>query len=172
MLYISLVSCPSLSNPSNGMIDCSLGDDGALSYEDTCSFTCNTGYELTGSDTRTCQSDGSWSGSQVSCFIMKCPISSLPIDSILPESCDNTYQSMCELQCPEGFNGTGSAMYMCDIINGSSIMWIPLGDVWTCEGGCLLIIHLLELHNNLFALILICRVVYLFAELYIYNVST
>ena len=25
-------------------------------HEDTCSFTCNTGYELTGSDTRTCQS--------------------------------------------------------------------------------------------------------------------
>jgi len=35
-----------------------------VGYEgDTYSFTCNTGYELTGSDTRTCQSDGSWSGS-------------------------------------------------------------------------------------------------------------
>ena len=41
------------------MISCSLGDDNVASYEDTCSFTCNTGYELTGSDTRTCQSDGS-----------------------------------------------------------------------------------------------------------------
>ena len=39
-----------------------------MGYEgDTCSFTCNTGYELTGSDTRTCQSDGSWSGSEVAC---------------------------------------------------------------------------------------------------------
>ena len=44
------------------MINCSLGDDGVPSYEDTCSFTCNTGYELTGSDTRTCQSNRSWSG--------------------------------------------------------------------------------------------------------------
>ena len=44
------------------MINCSLGDDEVPSYEDTCSFTCNTGYELTGSDTRTCQSNGSWSG--------------------------------------------------------------------------------------------------------------
>ena len=35
--------------------------------EDTCSFTCNTGYELTGSDTRTCQNNGSWSGSDVVC---------------------------------------------------------------------------------------------------------
>ena len=39
-----------------------------MGYEgDTCSFTCNTGYELTGSDTRTCQSDGSWSGNDVIC---------------------------------------------------------------------------------------------------------
>ena len=49
----------------NGKLVCSLGDDGIHSYEDTCSFTCNTGYELNGSDTRTCQSDGSWSGSDV-----------------------------------------------------------------------------------------------------------
>ena len=49
------------------MITCSLGDDGVPSYEDTCSFKCNTGYELTGSDTRTCQSDGSWSGTETMC---------------------------------------------------------------------------------------------------------
>ena len=62
-----LVSCTSLSEPSNGMINCSLGGDGIPSYEDTCSFTCNTGYELTGSESRTCQSDGSWSGSIAMC---------------------------------------------------------------------------------------------------------
>ena len=49
------------------MINCSLGDDGVPSYEDTCSFKCNTGYELTGSDTRTCQSNGSWSSSDNVC---------------------------------------------------------------------------------------------------------
>ena len=37
------------------------------SYEDTCSFTCNAGYELTGSDTRTCQSNGNWSGTNIVC---------------------------------------------------------------------------------------------------------
>ena len=61
------VSCSSLTNPNNGMIDCSLGDDGVPSYEDTCDFTCNTGYELTGSDTRTCQSNGSWDGTNTVC---------------------------------------------------------------------------------------------------------
>ena len=49
------------------MINCSLGDDKVPSYEDTCSFTCNTGYKLTGRDTRTCQSNGSWSGIDSMC---------------------------------------------------------------------------------------------------------
>ena len=62
-----LVSCELLTNPDNGMMNCSLGDDRVLSYEDTCNFTCNTGYELTDSDTRTCQSDGIWSGSDAVC---------------------------------------------------------------------------------------------------------
>ena len=62
-----IVSCPSLSEPNNGMINCSLGDDGVSFYEDSCSFTCNTGYELFGSESRTCQSDGSWSGNTTMC---------------------------------------------------------------------------------------------------------
>ena len=67
LCYIYLVNCSLLGNPNNGMITCELRDDGTPSYEDICSFTCNTGYELTGSNTRTCQSDGSWSGSDDVC---------------------------------------------------------------------------------------------------------
>ena len=133
---IFIVSCSSLNNPNNGMINCSLGDDEDPSYEDTCSFTCNTGYELTGSSERTCQSDGSWNGSPVSCIIMECSSSSLPMNSMLAESCNSTYQSMCELQCQEGFNGTGDPSYVCDVLsNGSSVMWMAEGETWRCERG-------------------------------------
>ena len=62
-----VVTCPPLIDPNNGLISCSLDNDQDPSYEDTCSFTCNTGYELTGSDTRTCQSNGSWSGTNATC---------------------------------------------------------------------------------------------------------
>ena len=66
-LLITIVNCSALNRPMNGMINRSLGDDGFHSYEDICSFTCNTGYELTGSDTRTCQSNGRWSGTVTTC---------------------------------------------------------------------------------------------------------
>ena len=62
------IRCADLSAPANGEItSCSSGTVGVGYEGDTCSFTCNTGYELTGSDTRTCQSDGSWSGIGTTC---------------------------------------------------------------------------------------------------------
>ena len=78
-MYISMLSyimtnyfidfrCDDLSTPANGEItSCSSGRVGVGYEGDTCSFTCNTGYELTGSDTRTCQSDGNWNGSNAMC---------------------------------------------------------------------------------------------------------
>ena len=55
------------TNPINGMINCSLGDDGVPSYEDTCIATCDTGYMLTGDAMRTCQSDGIFNGTEAMC---------------------------------------------------------------------------------------------------------
>jgi len=65
--FFSDIQCNNLPTLSNGGMSCSSGSDGVGYEGDTCSFTCNTGYELTGSDTRTCQSDGSWSGSEMMC---------------------------------------------------------------------------------------------------------
>ena len=66
MCFLLLV-CPSLNDPSNGMITCSLGGDEVPDPGDTCTYTCNTGYVLTNSNNRTCQSDGSWSNSALMC---------------------------------------------------------------------------------------------------------
>ena len=59
---LCLVSCPPLTAPDNGMIDCT----GSL-FEDACAFSCDDGYELTGSETRTCQGDQTWSGTESMC---------------------------------------------------------------------------------------------------------
>jgi len=48
-------------------MSCSSGRVGVGYEGDTCNFTCNTGYELTGNEIRTCQSSGIWNGSEVMC---------------------------------------------------------------------------------------------------------
>ena len=68
LLIIIDIQCDDLTAPSNGETTlCTSGRVGAGYEGDTCSFTCNTGYELTGSDTRMCQSNGNWSGSDGVC---------------------------------------------------------------------------------------------------------
>ena len=126
-------------------MSCSSSREGVGYEGDTCNFTCNTGYELIGSNQRTCQSDGRWSGSSVSCNIMECPSSSLPMNSMLAKSCNSTYQSLCELQCQEGFNGTGNPLYMCDVLSNGSVAWMTVGVAWGCERGwnCLYVCILL-----------------------------
>ena len=61
------IRCNILSTPSNGGMSCSSGRVGVGYEGDTCSITCNTGYRLAGGDNRTCQSDGLWSGSEITC---------------------------------------------------------------------------------------------------------
>ena len=139
VIFIYLVQCPPLTDPNNGMVSCMLGDDGVPSFLDFCRYTCITGYELTsGTAGRTCQADGVWSlsASPASCTIMECPLSSLPMNSMLAESCSSTYQSMCDLQCEEGFNGSGDPSYECNgLSDGSSVTWITSGRGWNCERG-------------------------------------
>ena len=67
VLCIHIVQCQAFSSFDNGKISCSLGSDGIHSYQDTCSVTCNAGYTLSGSDTRMCLSNGSWSGMDGRC---------------------------------------------------------------------------------------------------------
>jgi len=62
IVFFFSASCPPLTAPDNGDIDCS-----GLFFEDTCTFSCNDGYELTGSENRTCQSDQTWSGTETTC---------------------------------------------------------------------------------------------------------
>ena len=63
-----LTACQPLTAPDNGDIDCSLGDDGKPSLGDTCTFTCDDGYTLTGSVNRSCKIDETWSGTEPQCI--------------------------------------------------------------------------------------------------------
>ena len=59
-LFVPLViTCLVLSAPDDGQISCSPGND---SPGDTCTFTCDDGFKISGTQSRTCQDDGTWNG--------------------------------------------------------------------------------------------------------------
>ncbi len=57
-----VVTCPALSDPTNGMVDVPNNNFGTVA-----TFTCDNGYTLTGGSFRVCQNDGTWSGSAPTC---------------------------------------------------------------------------------------------------------
>ena len=60
--------CMNLTNPANGTLACSIRVAGVPSTGDTCTVTCNRGLVPRDGDvTRTCMSNGNWSGTEPVC---------------------------------------------------------------------------------------------------------
>ena len=72
-LLSSAVDCNALSDPANGQVSHTAG----TTFGQTATYSCNTGYNLVGDSTRTCQATGAWSGSAPTCqrtFLFKLSI--------------------------------------------------------------------------------------------------
>ena len=67
-MWLYTAQCPALQSPTDGMVTT---NSRRLSGS-TATYTCNSGFELLdltpGSDMRTCQLDGTWSGSEAQCI--------------------------------------------------------------------------------------------------------
>ena len=130
-----VVQCTSLSSPTNGSISCNSAESDVSRYEDQCSFSCDPGYELTGSSSRQCLSNGSWSGEPVTCNILKCNNPEVEIaNSQSLGNCDLIYGSKCLLNCSSGFGASGTNEYVCDDVNDEriSVKWRSIGSDLTC----------------------------------------
>ena len=57
------MDCGSLPDPTNGSVTLTAGT--LLGQNAT--YSCDTGYNLVGDSTRTCQATGNWSGSEPTC---------------------------------------------------------------------------------------------------------
>jgi len=62
MIRIAAVDCGSLISPMNGSMFCS-----KTVFPNSIEFRCDEGFDLLGSEHRTCNSDGKWSGNTTSC---------------------------------------------------------------------------------------------------------
>jgi len=73
-------ACPLPSNPSNGQVNL-LGED--TKYGQYISYSCNTGYMLSGSDVRQCRGSQTWSGTTPSCEPVTCARSTDPANGYI-----------------------------------------------------------------------------------------
>ena len=64
-IYFAEINCPNLMDPTNGVVSFSATTPGS-----SATYTCNTGYQLEGTSPRTCQDNGTWSGSDPTCTRM------------------------------------------------------------------------------------------------------
>ena len=71
IVLLLTVQCPGLMN---GILHCSNGTTTGV-FGDTCTFSCNAGYELQGSNNGTCLANQSWSGGDPICVALNCSTS-------------------------------------------------------------------------------------------------
>jgi len=66
LFFCYLDICETLSL-DNGMVNCDYGDNGGPNEGDTCLFSCDDGFLLSGSPSRICMEGGVWSGETAIC---------------------------------------------------------------------------------------------------------
>ena len=102
-----VIDCGPLSNPDNGTVSApDTTVDGVATY------TCGTGYGPSGSSTRKCQPDGTWSGTDPICVPASCPALSEPPGGTVSAPA-LTYGSIASYACSTGYDLTGVASRKC-----------------------------------------------------------
>ncbi|HVZ73733.1 MAG TPA: hypothetical protein VHJ20_15240 [Polyangia bacterium] len=99
--------CGALTNPTNGSVS-----DPTTTVGATATYSCTTGYGPSGSATRTCQTNGAWSGTAPTCVIAQCPALNSPTGGSV--SAPNlTYGSTAMYTCNTGYSLVGIASRTC-----------------------------------------------------------
>ena len=104
-------------------------------FQDTCTYYCNRGYQLEGDRQTKCTADGTWSSKPVTCIALKCNDPKVEItNSQLVGTCNVTYGSRCLLYCSSDFSVSGNGEHVCDDVNddGTLVKWRSVGSKFTC----------------------------------------
>ncbi|XP_066289142.1 CUB and sushi domain-containing protein 3-like [Branchiostoma lanceolatum] len=109
-----IVTCHSLNTPAHGIKSgCNNAQE---DYNTVCTFYCNKGYSPKTSIKRTCQQNGTWSGSSLTCTIDTCTaLSPIQRGAINPSLCTSSpaYNDVCTYSCETGYTLVGSRINKC-----------------------------------------------------------
>ena len=119
----AVVFCGDPGVPANGFRNVTSTEFGS-----TVGYSCVLGYELQGSNARTCQADGLWSGSVPTCQLASCPDPGIPPNS-QRQLFDLTVGSYIIYSCLPGYRLDGVASILCL----TSQEWTSLPPQCVCE---------------------------------------
>ncbi|XP_052521839.1 P-selectin isoform X10 [Tympanuchus pallidicinctus] len=109
------ITCSLLTAPEHGELNCSHVYE-KFTFGSICDFSCQTGFELIGPQSRECMATGTWTGDTSQCQAISCPVLDAPSHGHL--NCSHThgnftFNSTCSFSCKEGFIQMGAEMLRC-----------------------------------------------------------
>ena len=121
VFYLIADPCPTLSDPLNGDIECT----GPQVTDQSCSYSCQNGYNLTGSVSRTCQPDHIWSGDPTSCPPLQCIELLGENHAFVVAPCGQDFNTSCNVLCETGFFISGSTTWrqVCQLNDDLGVEW-------------------------------------------------
>ena len=122
----TLVNCADPGIPANGVRN---GDN--FYYNSTITYSCNNGYNLTGTATLTCLSDGTWSSPMPTCPPVNCGDSGTPANGTKTGT-NFTYNSIITYSCNVGYNVMGADSLTC-LSDGSWNGSVPSCVIVSCS---------------------------------------
>jgi len=110
---------------------------GGYAFGEQVFYDCEDGYTLIGEKSRTCQKDmtgnGSWSGYDVRCKPVNCPVPTIPENGkIKTQLTSFQYKDVIPYSCHEGYKLIGSDVLIC-LASGSWLGREPQCEVISCE---------------------------------------
>jgi hypothetical protein len=109
IVQIAVEVCETLPPISQGVVTTSNSGN----FPSTASYSCDPGYELLGSPTRTCNPDGSWDGTAPTCAGLACDALASPANGTVSTSNGGTYPSTASYTCDAGYALEGSPTRSC-----------------------------------------------------------
>jgi hypothetical protein len=103
----TIKNCGALTAPANGAVS-----DPTTTYGATATYSCDAGYAASGGVNRTCQADGTWSGTVAACTIKNCGVLTSPTNGSVTDP-TTTYGASATYACTAGYNLVGSATRTC-----------------------------------------------------------
>ncbi|KAL9986755.1 hypothetical protein ACROYT_G000945 [Oculina patagonica] len=126
--------CEEIHPPWQGNMTCS-----GMVTDANCTFSCNPGYDLVGSQFRACLPSSSWSGTRTSCKAKHCKkLTTTRENETLSVPCFTSLGSTCYFGCRPGFVLLGNGQANCSLdSNGNAVSWVigqfSCEEITTCQ---------------------------------------